>query len=57
MGIIASIIYLLAQGELFATVVPGFPAWDMAGFIGSTLWLMWLVITGIMFIKAKDKIQ
>jgi hypothetical protein len=57
MGIIASIIYLLAQGELFATVVPGFPAWDMAGFIGSTLWLMWLVITGLMFIKAKAKIQ
>lgn len=57
LGIIASIIYLLAQGELFATVVPGFPAWAMAGFIGSTLWLVWLVITGIMFIKAKSKIS
>lgn len=53
LGIISSIIYLLAQAELFATVIPGFPAWSMAGFIGSTLWLIWLVITGIMFIKIK----
>ena len=55
LGIIASIIYLFAQAELFATVIPGFPAWDMAGFIGSTLWLLWLIITGIMFIKVRKK--
>jgi hypothetical protein len=53
LGIISSIIYLLAQAELFATVVPGFPVWRMAGFIGSTLWLIWLIITGIMFIRVK----
>ena len=50
-GIISSIIYLLAQAELFATVIPGFPVWDMAGFIGSTLWLMWLMILGVRFFK------
>src|SRR6478672_1171938 len=50
LGIISSIIYLFAQAELFATVIPGFPVWSMAGFIGSTLWLVWLIITGIMFI-------
>ncbi|MFT3680205.1 MAG: DUF4386 domain-containing protein [Ferruginibacter sp.] len=50
-GIISSFIYLLAQAELFATVIPGFPAWDMAGFIGSTLWLVWLIILGIRFFK------
>lgn len=55
LGIISSIIYLLAQAELFATVMPGFPVWDMAGFAGSTLWLIWLIITGIMFIKIKNK--
>ena len=55
LGIIASIIYLLAQAELFATVVPGFPAWNMAGFIGSTLWLIWLIITGVMFIKRRNR--
>ncbi|MFI5129082.1 MAG: DUF4386 domain-containing protein [Chitinophagales bacterium] len=52
-GIISSVIYLVAQAELFATVIPGFPAWSMAGFIGSTLWLIWLIITGIMFIRTK----
>ena len=33
----ASFIYLHAQLELFATVVPGTPVWDLAGFVGSTL--------------------
>ena len=52
-GIISSIIYFLAQADLFSTVIHGFPVVAMAGFIGSTLWLLWLVITGIMFIKSK----
>lgn len=51
LGIISSLIYLLAQAELFATVIKGFPIWDMAGFIGSTLWLVWLIIVGVVFIK------
>ncbi|OYU82860.1 MAG: hypothetical protein CFE24_13900 [Flavobacterium sp. BFFFF2] len=51
LGIISSVIYLLAQAELFATVLKGFPVWDMAGFIGSTLWLVWLIIVGVVFIK------
>jgi Domain of unknown function (DUF4386) len=55
LGILASVIYLLAQAELFATVIPGFPVWDMAGFIGSTLWLIWLIISGILFIRSKAK--
>ena len=53
LGIVASIIYLIAQAELFSTVIPGFPQWSMAGFIGSTLWLIWLIIVGIMFIRTK----
>ena len=54
LGIIASAIYLVAQAELFATVIPGFPTWSMAGFIGSTLWLIWLTIVGIKFLKSKN---
>lgn len=50
-GYVASLAYLLAQGELFATVIPNFPAWDLAGLIGSTLWLVWLIIIGIRFLK------
>lgn len=53
LGYISSFIYLLAQAELFETVMPRFPAWNMAGFIGSTLWLIWLVIIGIKFLKIK----
>jgi Domain of unknown function (DUF4386) len=49
MGYGASAIYLLAQGELFATVIPGFPNWGLAGLLGSTLWLAWLLVIGIRF--------
>ena len=55
LGITASVIYLVAQAELFATIIPGFPVWDMAGFIGSTLWLIWLIIVGIKFLKIENK--
>jgi Domain of unknown function (DUF4386) len=51
LGYITSGIYLLAQAELFATVIPNFPAIDLAGFIGSTLWLLWLIIVGFKFLK------
>ena len=56
LGLISAFIYLLAQAELFETVMPGFPVWDMAGFIGSTLWLIWLLIIGIGFLKIKKPI-
>ena len=54
LGIIASVIYLIAQADLFATVIPGFPVWDMAGFIGSTFWLVWILILGIRFFTKKE---
>lgn len=53
LGIGSSVIYLLAQAELFATVIKDFPVWDLAGFIGSTLWLVWLIIVGVIFIQKK----
>lgn len=49
LGYGASGIYLLAQAELFATVIPGFPNWELAGLLGSTLWLVWLLVVGIQF--------
>ncbi len=51
LGYISAAIYLFAQAELFSTVIPDFPVWDLAGFIGSTLWLIWLIIIGFLFIK------
>jgi len=56
LGFVSSFIYLLAQAELFATVMPDLPVWAMAGFIGSTLWLIWLIIIGILFLKKKDNV-
>jgi hypothetical protein len=49
-----SIIYLMAQAELFVTVIPNFPVFDIAGFLGSTLWLVWLVVIGVFFLKRQD---
>ena len=57
LGIISSLIYVLAQAELFATVIANFPTWDMAGFIGSTLWLIWLIIIGVLFMKAEPRLK
>lgn len=54
LGLVSAAIYLLAQAELFNTIMPGFPVWPMAGFIGSTLWLIWLMVTGICFIRIKN---
>lgn len=56
LGIISAFVYLLAQAELFATVIKGFPVWDMAGFIGSTAWLIWLIAVGIVFIKKRNQL-
>ena len=52
---VTSGIYLLAQAELFTTVISSFPVWDLAGFIGSTLWLIWLVMLGIHFLTLKSR--
>lgn len=54
LGFGSSFIYFLAQAELFATVLPDFPVWDMAGFLGSTLWLVWLIFVGVMLVRKKS---
>ena len=51
LGVFSSAIYILAQAELLATVMKDFPVWDLAGFLGSTLWLLWLIIVGSIFVK------
>jgi hypothetical protein len=53
LGYISSIIYLLAQTELFATVMPYIPVAGLAGFIGSTLWIFWLIVIGIKMLQVK----
>jgi hypothetical protein len=46
LGYAASVIYLLAQTELFATVMPSVSVVGFAGLVGSTLWIGWLVVLG-----------
>ena len=38
LGLIVSVLYLLNQGDILATALPGFPVFDLAGLIGSTGW-------------------
>lgn len=52
-GILAAIVYALAQTELLATVIPGFPVVPVTGLIGSLLWLAWMIILGIFLVRAK----
>lgn len=57
LGMSSAAIYLLAQAELFATVISDMPVWDMAGFIGSTLWLVWLAVVGFMLIRSDNMVS
>jgi hypothetical protein len=51
-----SAIYLLAQFELFSTVMR-FPSWKLAGFIGSSMWLIWLVMVGVCYLRMTQVLQ
>ena len=46
-GLAVSVIYLLNQGDVLATAVPGFPVWDLAGLLGSTGWGLWVAALGV----------
>jgi len=46
-GCAVSALYLLNQGDILATAVPGFPVWDLAGLLGSTGWGLWVAALGV----------
>jgi hypothetical protein len=46
-GLAVSALYLLNQGDILATAVPGFPVWDLAGLLGSTGWGLWVAALGV----------
>ncbi len=52
-GIMAGLVYSLAQTELLATVIPETPVLDLAGLVGSLLWLAWMILLGIFLIRWK----
>jgi len=45
-GLVASALYLLNQGDILATALPGFPVWDAAGLLGGTAWALWVAALG-----------
>ncbi len=53
-GLAASVVYLFGQTEQLATVLPGVPVVPQAGFIGSLLWLGWMIVTGIFLLRRSN---
>jgi hypothetical protein len=47
-GLAVSAVYLVNQGDILATAVPGFPVWDLAGLLGSTGWGLWVATLGVL---------
>jgi Domain of unknown function (DUF4386) len=50
-GLLVSGLYLLNQGDVLATAIPGFPIWEPAGLIGSTGWGLWVAALGIAVLR------
>jgi hypothetical protein len=46
-GIATSVLYLLNQGDVMATAIPGFPVSELAGLVGPTAWLLWVTALGV----------
>jgi hypothetical protein len=49
-GLAVSVVYLLNQGDVLATAVPGFPVWDLGGFLGSSAWGLWVAALGVVLL-------
>jgi hypothetical protein len=52
-GLAVSVLYLLNQGDILATAVPGFPVWDLAGLLGSTTWGLWVAALGLTLLRRR----
>ena len=50
-GLIVSALYLLNQGDILATAVPGFPVWGLAGLLGSTSRGLWIAALGMTLLR------
>ncbi len=46
-GHLAGLLHLLDQGEVLGTAVPGFPAWEPAGILGSAAWGLGVAALGV----------
>jgi len=51
LGLLASALYFVNQGDILATAVSGFPVWDLGGLLGSYLWAVWLIVLGVLLCR------
>jgi uncharacterized protein DUF4386 len=56
-GLVVSALYLTNQGDILATAVPGFPVWDLGGFIGSTSWGLWVAALGVLLLLRPVRLE
>jgi uncharacterized protein DUF4386 len=54
-GLAVSLLYLLNQGDILATTIPGFPVWDLAGLLGSTTWGLWVAALGVTLLLRRSR--
>ena len=50
-GLAVNALYLLNQGDVIASALPGFPVWDLAGLLGSTGWGLWVIALGVTLLR------
>ena len=50
-GLAVNALYLLTQGDVVASALPGFPVWDLAGLLGSTGWGLWVIALGVTLLR------
>ncbi|TCO43628.1 uncharacterized protein DUF4386 [Kribbella antiqua] len=51
LGLLASALYFVNQGDILATAISGFPVWDLGGLVGSYLWAVWLIVLGVLLFR------
>lgn len=49
-GIVASALFLINQGDVFATAITGFAAWDLGALIGSAAFGLWIAALGVVLL-------
>ncbi len=54
LGFIASFVYIFSQTELIHTVIDTFPVIEIAGLLGSVLWIIWMICMGALLIRDKS---
>jgi len=54
LGLVASALYFVNQGDIMSTAISGFPVWELGGLLGSYLWAIWLVAIGVLLLRRMD---